>query len=576
MNLADFLMPHLVVVPILLPMFTAALLVAVREKHRATRSAINVLSCLVGVLVAALLLTWIKERDTPSAFALYLPANWDMPFGIALAADRFSAMMLLVASVVGLAAAIFAVARWDRAGVHFQTLFQVQLMGINGAFLTADLFNLFVFFEILLAASYGLVLHGSGPARVKAGLHYITINLVASSLFLIGVALIYGMLGSLNMADIAQKIRWVAPGDHGLLFAGFAILAVAFLAKAAVWPLNFWLVPAYASASAPAGAVFALLTKVGLYVILRLSTLFFSGEAGPDEAWGNDWLIYGGMATLAVGACGVLSAMRPARLAAYSTLVSSGTLLAAIGFGQVSLTTAALYYLPASTLAIATFFLIAELMERARSPEADNERAPEDEEDHLPFNLADLDLVESEHANLDERQEAVIGRAIPAATAFLGLAFACCALLLAGLPPLAGFIGKFAMFNELLNPYGTASSSAVDPGLLRWTMLALVIISGLFALIGFSRTGMRVFWAPSSREAPRLRVVECVPIVILLALCVLITLRAEVMLRYTRAAAMALYTPGDYIGAVLSAQPKAAPTNRARLALPAPPPEARP
>lgn len=557
-------MPNLVILPILLPMFTAALLVAVREKHRAARSVINILSCLGGVVFAAMLLTWVKGRDIPSAFAVYLPANWDMPFGIALAADRFSAMMLLVAAVIALAASIFAAARWDRAGVHFQTLFQVQLMGINGAFLTADLFNLFVFFEILLAASYGLVLHGSGPTRVKAGLHYITVNLVASSLFLIGVALIYSVLGTLNMADIAQKIRWVEPTDHGLLFAGFSILAIAFLAKAAVWPLNFWLVPAYASASAPAGAIFSLLTKVGLYVLLRLSTLFFSGEAASDESWGNDWLLYGGMATLAFGTFGVLAAMRPARLAAYSTLVSSGTLLMAIGFGQVSLTTAALYYLPASTLAIAAFFLIAELMERARAPESEHERAPEDEEDHLPFNLADLDLAAG-HANLDERQEAIIGRAIPASTAFLGLAFACCALLIAGMPPLAGFIAKFAMFNELLNPYGTASSSAIDPDLLRWTVLALIILSGFFALIGFSRAGIRVFWAPANREPPRLRVVECVPIIILLALCVVVTLRAEVMLRYTRAAATALYAPGDYINAVLSEQPKAAPGNERRL-----------
>ena len=135
-------------------------------------------------------------------------------------------------------------------------------MGLYGAFLTADLFNLFVFFEVLLAASYGLMLHGSGRARVSSGLHYISINLLASSLFLIGAALIYGVTGTLNMADLALKIPLVPEADRGLLHAGAAILAVAFLAKAGMWPLNFWLVPAYSAASAPVAALFAIMTKV--------------------------------------------------------------------------------------------------------------------------------------------------------------------------------------------------------------------------------------------------------------------------------------------------------------------------
>src|SRR5690606_8745120 len=126
-----------------------------------------------------------------------------------------------------------------RASVHFHPLLQLQLMGLNGAFLTADLFNLFVFFEVLLAASYGLLLHGGGSTRVRAGLHYIAINLLASLLFLIGVALLYGVTGTLNMADMAQKLPHVPAGDRGLLHAGAALLGVAFLAKAALWPLNF-------------------------------------------------------------------------------------------------------------------------------------------------------------------------------------------------------------------------------------------------------------------------------------------------------------------------------------------------
>ncbi|CAK7066108.1 Na(+)/H(+) antiporter subunit D [Saezia sanguinis] len=568
----EYSMPHLIVAPILLPMFTAAVLVAVREKHRSARSFINILACLLNVLVACALVYWVKERDASSAYGVYLPSNWDVPFGISLLVDRFSAMMLLVASIIGLSTALYAVARWDRAGVHFQTLFQVQLMGINGAFLTADLFNLFVFFEILLAASYGLVLHGSGPNRVRAGLHYIAINLVASFFFLIGVALIYNVTGTLSFAEIAQRLQVVNRAGHELLYIGFGVLAVAFLAKAAMWPLNFWLVSAYSSASAPSSAVFAILTKVGLYVILRLSSLFFSSPAvGEDQWFGSTWLTYGGMMTLVFGMVGILSTIRPSRLAAYATLVSSGTIMMAISFGQLSLTSAALYYLPGSTLAVAAFFLIAELIERSRSPEDAEQRAAEDEEDRLVFNLAELELEEKQNANLDEREEAIIGRAIPAAIAFLGVTFACCALLIAGLPPLAGFIAKFAMLNALINPSGAGSLNVIATDSVRWVALALIIVSGLFALISFSRAGIRYFWSPVNRTAPRLRIIESIPIVILLAACVLLTMRAEISLRYTYATSAALYQPADYIRAVMSTRPIPSPTNQERLTAPATP-----
>ena len=140
---------------------------------------------------------------------LYLLGNWPPPFAIVLVLDRLSALMLLLTALLALPALVFAMARWDRRGQHFHSLFQFLLMGLNGAFLTGDLFNLFVFFEVLLAASYGLALHGSGALRVRAGLHYIAINLAASLLFLIGVSLIYGVTGTLNMADLAASVPLV-------------------------------------------------------------------------------------------------------------------------------------------------------------------------------------------------------------------------------------------------------------------------------------------------------------------------------------------------------------------------------
>ncbi len=470
--------------------------------------------------------------------------------------------MLVMTALVALMALLFSLARWHKAGAHFHPLFQIQIMGLNGAFLTGDLFNLFVFFEVMLAASYGLLLHGSGPARVKAGLHYIAINLAASSLFLVGAALIYGISGTLNMADLAARLPDVADADRALLHAGCAILGVAFLAKAAMWPLNFWLVPAYASASAPSAAVFALLTKVGVYVLLRLSTLLFSDGAGDSAGFGGAWLLWGGLATLTLGAIGMMSAQRPARLAGFAVIVSSGTLMAVFGLARPEVTAGALYYLPVSTFAVAAFFLLTELMDRSRQSEGMRQQAPEDEEDHLPFSMAELEL--SQGTNLDEDEVPLVGRAIPAATALLGLAFIACTLLLAGLPPFSGFIGKFAMLSSLLE----APGGTVTP--VSWLLMGAIIISGLLALLALTRTGMRFFWTPVDRPAPVLRVVEYLPIALLIGLCVLFTVRAEAVMRYTRATAAALYEPRLYIDAVMGARPLPTPTNADRLGVPVP------
>ncbi len=217
---------HLIVAPILLPLVTAALLLMFDERKRKLKMAINSIS-IIGLIVIAFTLLGVASDKAPAA-DVYLIGNWPAPFGIVLVLDRLAALMLVLTSVLAMAALSFALAHWHKASPNFHTIFQLLLMGLNGAFLTGDLFNLFVFFEVMLAASYGPALHGSGPARVKAGMHYIAVNLVASSLFLIGVSLIYGVTGTLNMADLAQKIAQVTPEDRMLLEAGAAILAVAF------------------------------------------------------------------------------------------------------------------------------------------------------------------------------------------------------------------------------------------------------------------------------------------------------------------------------------------------------------
>lgn len=552
------LMPHLIVAPILLPLFTAACMLLLGEKHRPLKARINLGSTLLGLGISITLLLWTQQNGSPASIGVYLPSNWQVPFGIVLVVDRLSALMLVLTGVIASCALMFAMARWDRAGSSFHALFQIQLMGLYGAFLTADLFNLFVFFEVLLAASYGLMLHGSGKARVSSGLHYIAINLLASSLFLIGAALIYGVTGTLNMADLAFKIPLVPEADRGLLHAGAAILAIAFLAKAGMWPLNFWLVPAYSSASAPVAALFAIMTKVGIYTVLRLWTLLFSGQAGASAYFGSDWLIYGGMATIVCAAIAILAAQRLERMASLSILVSAGILLSAVGFAQPNLIAAALFYLVSSTLALSALFLLAELIERSRSS---SETLYEEDAEALPT------LVEPppRGTNLDDEQNVVVGQIIPWAMAFLGLSFIACALLIIGMPPLSGFIGKLSLLNALLNPAGLGNDINAPVSTAAWCLLALLILSGLASLIAFSRMGIQRFWTPLERPSPILRRLECVPIVVLLALCVVLTVKAEPLLRFTQAAAETLSNPERYVQAVLESRPVPGPTAKAAL-----------
>lgn len=552
------LMPHLIVAPILLPLFTAACMLLLGEKHRPLKARINLGSTLLGLCISITLLLWTQQNGSPTSIGVYLPSNWQVPFGIVLVVDRLSALMLVLTGVIASCALMFAMARWDRAGSSFHALFQIQLMGLYGAFLTADLFNLFVFFEVLLAASYGLMLHGSGKARVSSGLHYIAINLLASSLFLIGAALIYGVTGTLNMADLAFKIPLVPEADRGLLHAGAAILAIAFLAKAGMWPLNFWLVPAYSSASAPVAALFAIMTKVGIYTVLRLWTLLFSGQAGASAYFGSDWLIYGGMATIVCAAIAILAAQRLERMASLSILVSAGILLSAVGFAQPNLIAAALFYLVSSTLALSALFLLAELIERSRSS---SETLYEEDAEALPS------IVEPppRGTNLDDEQNVVVGQIIPWAMAFLGLSFIACALLIIGMPPLSGFIGKLSLLNALLNPAGLGNDINAPVSTAAWCLLALLILSGLASLIAFSRMGIQRFWTPLERPSPILRRLECVPIVVLLALCVVLTVKAEPLLRFTQAAAETLSNPERYVQAVLESRPVPGPTAKAAL-----------
>lgn len=533
-----FSIQHWVIIPVVLPLLVAALLLFIDDRQRRLKAAVTLLTTVALLIVSILLLHLVHADDAIAGgqTVVYLLGNWPPPFAINLVLDQLSAMMLALTAVLALPALLFSLAHWHGAGMHFHTLFLLLLMGLNGAFLTGDLFNLFVFFEVLLAASYGLVLHGSGLLRVKAGLHYIAINLLASLLFLIGVALIYGVTGTLNMADLALRIMQLHAADRAMLESGAAILGVAFLIKAGMWPLGFWLAPTYAASPAPSAAIFAIMSKLGIYVLLRLSLLFFGESAGASENLASEIFFYGGLATIVFGTIGILATQSLGQLAGYSVLVSSGTLLASIGLVQIGVTAGALYYLISSTLAISVLFMLIELMERGQSAAA---------------NVLAVTIEAFGDYEEEIKEEEIVGIAIPGTIAVLGTCFIICVILLAGMPPFSGFVAKFVILDAIFNPE-EGQATTLTPAI--WWFIALVILSGLAALISMSRFGIRTFWAPPvEMTPPRVLFVEIVPVIALLSMTVILTVQAGPVMRFMDATATRLHQPQPYIDAVMQA-----------------------
>jgi len=444
-------MKHALILPILLPMFTGALLLAAARMPLGLRRGVSLGATWLLLPLSVLLLAQASDGQ----LRLYALGGWQPPFGIVLLLDRLSALMLLVTAVLAGFVALYACRGDDQRGSDFHALLQFQLMGINGAFLTGDLFNLFVFFEILLIASYCLLLHGGGAQRVRAGMHYVLLNLLGSSFFLLGVGTLYGLTGTLNMADLALRIGQAGAGETPLLAAAGFLLLVVFALKAAVLPLYFWLPRAYASATAPVAALFAIMTKVGLYAILRVFTLLYGSEAGELANLARDWLWPLALLTVIGGALGALGARTLQMLLGYLMILSVGTLLAGIALGSPASIAALLYYLIHSTWISAGLFLLADLIARQRGEQAGALTA---------------------------------GPALQQPLLLGGLFFVG-AIAIAGLPPFSGFIGKLLLLRAA--PLGY-------PALLLWTVL---LSGGFCALVALSRAGSTLFWRSSGEPA---------------------------------------------------------------------------
>jgi len=504
---------HWIIAPILLPLFAGlALLLSARLDARAglrVQRGIALAATAALLPIAALLLARVDD----GVYQVYALGDWAAPFGIVLVLDRLSALLLALTAALALPTLLYALRGSDTAGRHFHALFQFQLLGLNGAFLTGDLFNLFVFFEVLLIASYALLLHGQGPARSRAGLHYVVLNLTGSSLFLFAVGTLYGITGTLNMADMAVRVARAGAGEAPLLRAAALLLLVVFALKAALLPLYFWLPRAYAAARAPVAALFAIMTKVGVYAILRVYTLIFGAEAGMLADVALPWLWPLGLATLVLGAIGALAATELRGLIAYLVIISVGTLLAAIGLGSTAVLGAALYYLLHTTLVTGGLFLLAGSIRRQRGTHGDHllEIAP-------PLSQPGL----------------------------FGVLFFIAAVAVVGMPPLSGFVGKLQLLAA------TAPGDGISGTQTAWYW-GVLLGGGLLALIALSRAGSRLFWrtedAPAvAGRADRLRVAAAV---LLIGASPLLSLFAAPVTAYTRATAGQLADPSGYIRAVL-------------------------
>ena len=520
---------HGIVLPIVLPLAAGSLLLLLEKAHSRWVGAVS-LACTLALLLLAVMLALQAGRGDVQA---YLLGNWQAPYGIALALDRLSALMLVLTAAVGCGALLYALGGDARRGANFHALFQFQLMGLNGAFLTADLFNLFVFFEVLLAASYGLLLHGDADGRrqrLKASVHYVVFNLSGSALFLIAVSLLYGLTGTLNMADLAVKLPQLGAENSRLAHAAALLLLVVFAVKAALLPLYFWLPDTYGSATAPVAALFAVLTKVGVYAILRVTTLIFvpgaiATDAGSAGVAGT-FLPVLALATLVLAAIGTLAATRLRGLVAYLVVGSAGTLLLAVGLGTEGTLAAALFYMVNSTLVAAAWFLI-------------------------------VDRIAAQRGGSDLLQP----RTLSAGWAPLGIAFCIAAVAVAGVPPLAGFFGKALLLK-----------AAGGTPLVVW-VVALVLGSSLAILVALARAGSTLFWAggePAGLAAPKAlpgftvhsaadsaahTAAHTAAIVALLAAVLGCAVAAGPVSAYTSAAAAQLLERKSYIAAVLGAAP---------------------
>ncbi len=444
--------------PVLIPLLTAAVTLIAGRRPR-VQQIISVIGLSAVVGVAGMLL-YLADRNGMAALQV---GNWHTPVGITLVVDRLSATMLLVSSIVLLAVLVFAVGQGISDGTErqptsiFQPTYLILSAGVSIAFLAGDLFNLFVGFEVLLAASFVLLTLGASVERVRAGVSYVMVSMVSSLIFLTGIALAYAATGTLNLAQMAERMGAVPAGTRGAIYA---VLLVAFGIKAAVFPLSNWLPDSYPTAPAPVTAVFAgLLTKVGVYAIIRLHTLLF------PAAHFDRILLICGLLTMVLGILGAIAQSDIKRLLSFTLVSHIGYLMFGIGLNTALSLGGTVYYVAHHILVQTTLFLVVGLIER-----------------------------QAGSASLER-----LGGLLAASPA-LAVLFGIPALNLGGIPPLSGFLGKMTLLE----------AGAADGSALSWVLVAGSVLTSLLTLYAMARVWSKAFWRPRA-QAPEGELADAAP-----------------------------------------------------------------
>ncbi|HEX2227121.1 MAG TPA: Na+/H+ antiporter subunit D, partial [Candidatus Binatia bacterium] len=436
---------------------------------------------------------------------------WPAPFGITIVADLFSAIMIVLAGVIGMAVSMYSLATMDRARERFgyYPLLHILLMGVCGAFLTGDLFNLYVWFEVMLMASFVLMALGGERAQMEGAIKYVTINLVASALFLAAVGMLYGIVGTLNMADLAQKLRDTPQMD---LLTSIAILfLVAFGIKAAVFPFFFWLPASYHTPPVAVSAIFAgLLTKVGVYALIRVFTLLFVQDVG----YTHTIILVLSALTMVTGVLGAVAQNEFRRVLSFHIISQIGYMTLGLGLLTTAGIAGSIFYIVHHIIVKTNLFLVSGVVYLLRGT----------------YELKSLGGLYSSNPGL-------------------GTLFLIPALSLAGLPPLSGFFAKLTIVQA-----GLQSE--------QYVLVATALVVGLLTLFSMTKIWAEVFWkqAPGSPSAAdvtgalaktRAAWLLIVPIISLATVTVIIGLAVEPIYLLASRAAEQLINPNEYIDRVM-------------------------
>jgi multicomponent Na+:H+ antiporter subunit D len=493
-------MNTLLVLPIVIPLVSAIAALLVRQSLAAQRW-LGVLGS--GALAVTGIVLLLAVRD--QGIQVTQVGDWPAPFGITLVADMLAAIMVALAGLMGLAVSVYSVAGIDRerAAFGYFPLLQILLMGVCGAFLTGDLFNLFVWFEVMLMSSFVLLALGGERGQLEAAIKYVTLNLLSSALFLAAVGIVYALTGTLNMADLAIRLPEVA--SPGLVTTLSMLFLIAFGIKAAIFPLFFWLPASYPAPPVAVAAIFAgLLTKVGVYALLRVFSLLFTTDQGYTHRL---ILIIAGV-TMLTGILGALAQRDLRRTLSFLVIGSIGYPLMGLGlFSELALA-GAILYLMAVIVAKTNLFLAAGLVERLRG---------------------------------------VNPEGLWVGYPLVGLAFLFPALSLSGIPPFFGFFAKFALVRA-----GLETS--------QWLITGIALVVGLLSLLITARVWAGIFWRPLPAEggpplpvllSRRDRYAAYVPVATLALLSLVFGILAEPLMNLSLTAAGQLLDPSIYVETVL-------------------------